>query len=80
MQRRLATAAAILLAITSCHDSSAPNQGPPGMRLVSGFGMTDTVTAKPTAPPTVEMRDNVGELVPAGTVVRFSLAYRRLRR
>jgi hypothetical protein len=42
------------------------------MRLVSGFGTTDTVTAKQVAPLTVEVRDNAGAPVPVGTIVRFT--------
>ena len=64
--------AALLLA-AACSDSSGPkaDRGP-RVRLISGFDVTDTVTARPTAALVVEVHDSSGAVAPQGTVVRFT--------
>ncbi len=71
MRRHLLLIPAIFVA-TSCGDSSGPGGGRPGLTLVSGYNLTDTIEAKPTRALVVEVRDGRGAIVPKGTVVRFS--------
>jgi hypothetical protein len=70
MRRHFLLIAAIFVA-TSCGDSSGPGGARPGLTLVSGYNLTDTVTAKPVGALIVEVRDAQGAIVPQGTVVRF---------
>ena len=63
------------LAVASCHDSAGPSEpvrGAPGLQLISGFDVTDTVTAKPPTALVVEVRDSMGVIAPRGTLVRFT--------
>lgn len=62
-----------VLAAAACHESSGPdgNRGPQ-LRLVSGFNLTDTVTARPALALVVEVHDSSGAIAPQGTVVRFT--------
>ena len=71
MRRHSLLIAATFVAL-SCSDSSGPGGGRPGLTLVSGFNLTDTVNAKPTKALVVEVRDEKGAIVPRGTVVRFT--------
>jgi len=71
MRRHFLLIAAILVA-TSCGDSSGPGGGRPGLTLVSGYNLTDTIEAKPIRALVVEVRDDRGAIVPQGTIVRFS--------
>ena len=71
MRRHFLLIAAIFV-VTSCGDSSGPKGGRPGLTLVSGFNLTDTISARPVAALVVEVRDAQGTLVPQGTIVRFS--------
>jgi hypothetical protein len=70
MRKHLLLISAIFVAL-SCGDSSGPVGGHPGMTLVSGYNLTDTITAKPAQALVVEVRDANGAIVPNGTVVRF---------
>ena len=63
---------ATLFVSTSCGDSSGPGGGHPGLALVSGYNLTDTIDAKPVKALVVEVRDDRGAIVPRGTIVRFS--------
>src|SRR5688572_4484484 len=65
---------AAFVAAGSCSDSSGPGGSgrDPGLRFISGFNVTDTVGARPTAALVVEVRDAAGALAPQGTVVRFT--------
>jgi hypothetical protein len=71
MRRHFLLTAAIFV-VTSCGDSSGPSGGRPGLTLVSGFNLTDTISARPVAALVVEVRDAQGAIVPQGTVVRFT--------
>ena len=71
MRRHFLLIAAIFV-VTSCGDSSGPSGGRPGLTLVSGFNLTDTISAMPVAALVVEVRDAQGAIVPQGTVVRFT--------
>ncbi|MFL5481884.1 MAG: TolB family protein [Gemmatimonadaceae bacterium] len=73
MRRHCLLVAATLVAL-SCGDSSGPSGGRPGLTLVSGYDVTDTVGAKPVKALVVEVRDQRGAIVPRGTVVRFTPA------
>jgi hypothetical protein len=70
--RRYFLLVATILVSTSCVDSSGPGGGRPGLTLVSGYNLTDTIEAKPVKALVVEVRDDRGAIVPQGTVVRFS--------
>ena len=62
-----------ILAGASCHDSSGPGgSSGPRLRLISGYDLNDTVTARPATPLIVEVRDSSGALARQGTVVRFT--------
>src|SRR6266513_566926 len=63
---------AAIFVVTSCGDSSGPRGGRPGLTLVSGYNLTDTISAKPAQALVVEVRDASGAIVPQGTIVRFS--------
>lgn len=69
MRRHFLLIAAIFV-VTSCGDSSGPGARP-GLTLVSGYNLTDTISSKPVAALVVEVRDAQGAIVPQGTVVRF---------
>jgi hypothetical protein len=71
MRRHFLLIAAIFV-VTSCGDSSGPSAGRPGLTLVSGFNLTDTIGARPVAALVVEVRDAQGAIVPQGTIVRFT--------
>ena len=71
MRRHCLLIAGIFVA-TSCGDSSGPGGGRPGLTFVSGYNLTDTISARPVKALTVEVRDAQGAIVPQGTVVRFS--------
>jgi Tol biopolymer transport system component len=71
MRRHFLLIAAIFV-VTSCGDSSGPRGGRPGLSFVSGYNLTDTISAKPIIALVVEVRDAQGAIVPQGTVVRFS--------
>jgi hypothetical protein len=71
MRRHFLLSAAIVV-VTSCGDSSGPGGGRPGLTLVSGYNLTDTISARPVTALVVEVRDAQGAIVPQGTVVRFS--------
>ena len=61
-----------LLAATllSCSDPTAPASGPPGLRIVAGNGVTDTVSAVLSQALIVELRNDLGRPV-SGAEVRF---------
>jgi hypothetical protein len=71
MRRHLLLIAAIFV-VTSCGDSSGPRAGHPGLTLVSGYNLTDTISATPAGALVVEVRDAQGAIVPQGTIVRFT--------
>lgn len=71
MRRNFLLIAAIFVS-TSCGDSSGPGGGRPGLTLVSGYNLTDTISAQPAKALVVEVRDDRGAIVPRGTIVRFS--------
>jgi Tol biopolymer transport system component len=71
MRRQLLLVATIFVA-TSCGDSSGPRGGRPGITLVSGYNLTDTIGARPVKALVVEVRDEQGAIVPQGTIVRFA--------
>lgn len=71
MRRHFLLIAAIFV-VTSCGDSSGPRGGRPGLTLVSGYNLTDTISTKPVTALVVEVRDAQGAIVPQGTVVRFT--------
>ena len=71
MRRHFLLIAAVFVS-TSCGDSSGPGGGHPGLALVSGYNLTDTIDAKPVKALVVEVRDDRGAIVPQGTIVRFS--------
>jgi hypothetical protein len=71
MRKHFLVIAAIFVS-TSCGDISGPGSGRPGLTLVSGYNLTDTIQAKPSRALVVEVRDDRGAIVPPGTVVRFS--------
>ena len=71
MRRHFLLSAATFVAL-ACGDSSGPGGGRPGLTLVSGYNVTDTVNAKPAKALVVEVRDERGAIVPRGTVVRFT--------
>lgn len=71
--RTRALLTAVAVAAAACGDSSGPSGGRrPGIRLISGFDVSDTIQAKPTAALIVEVRDSSGAIAPQGTVVRFT--------
>lgn len=70
MRSHCVLVAATFIAL-SCGDTSGPHESP-GLRLVSGNNLTDTVYAKPVTALVVEVRDDKGAIVPQGTVVRFT--------
>ena len=72
MRRHLLLIPAIAVAL-SCGDSTGPGSGRPGLTLVSGYNLTDTVTAQPANALVVEVRNTSGAIVPKGTVVRFTV-------
>jgi WD40-like Beta Propeller Repeat len=71
MRRHFLLVAAIFV-VTSCGDSSGPSGGRPGLTLVSGYNLTDTISTKPVTALVVEVRDAQGAIVPQGTIVRFT--------
>ncbi len=71
MRRHFLLITAIFVS-TSCGDSSGPGGGRPGLTLVSGYNLTDTITAIPRKALVVEVRDDRGAIAPKGTLVRFS--------
>jgi hypothetical protein len=71
MRRHFLLIAAIFV-VTSCGDSSGPSGGRPGLTLVSGYNLTDTISARPVTALVVEVRDAQGAIVPQGTIVRFT--------
>jgi len=71
MRRHFLLIAAIFVS-ASCGDSSGPGGGRPGLTLVRGYNLTDTIEAKPARALVVEVRDDRGAIVPPGTIVRFS--------
>ena len=71
MRRHFLLIASTFVAL-SCGDSSGPGGGRPGLTLVSGYNLTDTVTARPDKALVVEVRDDRGAIVPRGTIVRFT--------
>jgi hypothetical protein len=71
MRRHFLLIAAIFV-VTSCGDSSGPSGGRPGLTLVSGYNLTDTISARPVAALVVEVRDAQGAIAPQGTIVRFT--------
>jgi hypothetical protein len=71
MRRHFLLIAAIFV-VMSCGDSTGPGRGRPGLTLVSGYSLTDTIEAKPVRALVVEVRDDRGALVAPGTIVRFS--------
>jgi hypothetical protein len=71
MRRHFLLIAAIFV-VTSCGDSSGPRAGHPGLTLVSGYNLTDTISAAPAGALVVEVRDAQGAIVPQGTIVRFT--------
>ncbi len=71
MRRHFLLIAAIFV-VTSCGDSSGPRAGHPGLTLVSGYNLTDTISAAPAGALVVEVRDARGAIVPQGTIVRFT--------
>ncbi len=62
------------LIAASCNDSSGPKGPAAGaaVRLIGGFGVSDTITARPTTALIVEVHDSTGAIAPQGTVVRFT--------
>jgi Tol biopolymer transport system component len=71
MHRRAALPVTVLIALTlSCGDSTGPSRDP-GIHIVAGANVTDTVGAVLDQALIVEVRDDDGNLAPAGTVVRF---------
>jgi len=71
MRKHLLLIAAVFIS-ASCGDSSGPGGGHPGLTLIGGYNLTDTITAQPARALVVEVRDNRGAIVPRGTIVRFS--------
>src|SRR3954453_6054456 len=67
-----------ILVVASCHDSAGPREpigphpGAPGLHLISGFDVSDTVTALPPIALVVEVRDSMGFIAPPGPLVRFT--------
>src|SRR5262245_54721999 len=72
MRIGIALLAVSAISATACNDSSGPSRDQPSITLISGFGVTDTVSAQLTSPLVVEVRDSSGALVGPGTVVRFT--------
>jgi hypothetical protein len=71
MRRYFLLIAATFVA-TSCSDSSGPAAVRPGVTLVSGYNLTDTISARQVTALVVEVRDAQGAVVPQGTIVRFT--------
>lgn len=63
--------AAVATVAASCSDSSGPDSSS-GIRLISGYGVSDTVDAQLSQALVVEVHDSTGQLPPKGTVVRFN--------
>src|SRR5689334_4538785 len=63
----------IVLAVgaTSCSESAAPNDTRPGINIIAGANVTDTIDAVLPEPLTVVIRDQAGEPL-AGAIVRFT--------
>ena len=72
MRIGIALLAVSSIAATACNDSSGPSSDQPSITLISGFGVTDTVSAQLASPLVVEVRDSSGALVGPGTIVRFT--------
>jgi hypothetical protein len=69
--RRYFALAALVTVVTSCGDGATePANGRPGITVVAGAGITDTVDAQPVQGLIVEVRDAAGRAVP-GALVRF---------
>ena len=60
-----------LCSLATCREALKPDVGPPGLAIVSGAGIADTVGARLAAPLVVELRDSSGLAVP-DTFVEFS--------
>jgi Tol biopolymer transport system component len=71
MRRNLLLIAAVFV-VASCGDGSGPGGGRPGLTLISGDNVTDTINAQPLKALVVEVRDASGAIAPQRTVVRFS--------
>jgi hypothetical protein len=71
MRKHLLLTAAVFVS-ASCGDSSGPGGGHPGLTLIAGYNLTDTISAQPAKALVVEVRDTRGTIVPRGTIVRFS--------
>ncbi|CAA9340332.1 MAG: hypothetical protein AVDCRST_MAG89-2585 [uncultured Gemmatimonadetes bacterium] len=70
---------AVSLAASACENpGGTKKREPAGIRVVSGAGVTDTVTAFLPQPLIVEVRDSAGELR-AGIAVQFEASVERLR-
>jgi hypothetical protein len=70
MRKHLLLIAAVFVS-ASCGDSSGPGGGHPGLTLIGGYNLTDTIDAQPVKALVVEVRDDRGAIVPRGTQVRF---------
>lgn len=69
--RRYLALVALVTLLTSCGDgATAPRNGVPGLKVVVGSGVTDTVLTQPAQALIAEVRDTRGEVVP-GVIVRF---------
>jgi hypothetical protein len=68
--RTMATVVAAVVLASACGDSTNPDTGTPGIRVVAGAGQADTVDATLSQALVVEVRDTAGHLR-SGEVVRF---------
>jgi hypothetical protein len=62
--------AVVAAAAASCTDGVGPSER--GIRLISGFGVQDTIDAQLPGALVVEVRDTLGHRPAAGTIVRFT--------
>lgn len=60
----------ITVVLTACGDSTGPSSNEPGVRVIAGAGVKDTIEAQPIQALVVEVKGAGGKVV-SGAVVRF---------
>jgi hypothetical protein len=71
----LAILVAVSIGLTSCRDTAGPgaDAATPGLRVISGAGVSDTIDARLGNPLIVELRDSTGRAMP-GAVLQVGVA------
>ena len=75
MNDRVWMGALVLLAACGGENSASPPPGLPGIRIIAGADVTDSASARLTAPLIVEIHDATGAPVRPQTLVRFAVLH-----